>query len=93
MQELLAEYEWHWRLDDDSVLLAPIGYDPFRLMAQTGKKYGFNRILHDNDNCVVGLWDATKTFIQERGVDPTFLDNWDNGVVFYNNFVSGAEEP
>lgn len=86
MQDLLDEYEWHWRLDDDSVFLGPIGYDPFRLMRENGKRYGFNRILHDADNCVLGLWDAAKDFAAARGVDPTFLDNWDSGVVFYNNF-------
>jgi hypothetical protein len=86
VQDILDEYEWHWRLDDDSVFLGPVGYDPFRLMKENGKRYGFNRILHDNENCVVGLWDAAKAFAAERGVDPAFLDNWDNGVVFYNNF-------
>ena len=86
VQLLLKEFEWHWRLDDDSVFLAPIGYDPFRLMAENGKKYGFNRILHDNANCVVGLWDVAKDFAKSRGISPTFLDNWDDGVTFYNNF-------
>lgn len=86
VQHLLKEYEWHWRLDDDSVFLAPIGYDPFRLMADNGKRYAFNRILHDNVNCVVGLWDVAKDFAKARGISPTFLDNWDSGVTFYNNF-------
>lgn len=86
VQHLLKDFEWHWRLDDDSLFLSPVGYDPFRLMQQNGKKYGFNRILHDNVNCVVGLWDVAKDFAKDRGVSPTFLDNWDDGVTFYNNF-------
>ncbi len=86
MQDLLDEFEWHWRLDDDSVFLGPIGYDPFRFMRENGKRYGFNRILHDNVNCVVGLWDAAETWAANHGVDPTFLDNWGSGVTFYNNF-------
>ncbi|EKU20156.1 alpha 1,2-mannosyltransferase [Nannochloropsis gaditana CCMP526] len=86
VQHLLQDFEWHWRLDDDSVFLAPIGYDPFRMMAENGKRYGFNRILHDNADCVVGLWDVAKEFARSRGLSPTFLDNWDAGVTFYNNF-------
>ncbi|KAM3574953.1 hypothetical protein VYU27_003080 [Nannochloropsis oceanica] len=86
VQHLLKHFEWHWRLDDDSLFLSPIGYDPFTLMLQNGKKYGFNRILHDNENCVVGLWDVAKDFAKDRGISPTFLDNWDDGVTFYNNF-------
>jgi len=46
VQDLLPkEYDWHWRIDDDSVFKATIGYDVFRLMRENGKKYGFARIV------------------------------------------------
>ena len=34
-------YEWHWRLDDDSRLSEPVGYDVFQLMATNNMLYSY----------------------------------------------------
>ena len=40
-------FVWHWRMDDDSVLTAPVPYDVFGRMAAEGKMYGFVNTVED----------------------------------------------
>ena len=53
---LASEYEWQWRLDDDSLITGPVGYDVFRLMAENGKRYGFPNMVEEFSFCIKGLW-------------------------------------
>ncbi|GAB5029578.1 glycolipid 2-alpha-mannosyltransferase [Nannochloropsis oceanica] len=85
-EELSKEYEWQWRLDDDSLITEEVGYDVFRLMAENGKKYGFTNIVQDDAKCVLGLWNATREYVDREGLEPTFFTRWTEGAVFYNNF-------
>lgn len=84
----LAEegFEWQWRLDDDSLLTEEVGYDVFRLMAENGKRYGFSNIVQDDAKCVLGLWNATRDYVDREGLEPHFFTRWTEGAVFYNNF-------
>lgn len=85
-EELAKEYEWQWRLDDDSFITEEVGYDVFRLMAENGKRYGFSNIVQDDAKCVLGLWNATREYIDRHQIEPTFFTRWTEGAVFYNNF-------
>ncbi|KAI0036130.1 nucleotide-diphospho-sugar transferase, partial [Vararia minispora EC-137] len=43
----IQEYEWIWRLDVDIEWHCDIPYDPFMLMQESGKLYGFQHIAGD----------------------------------------------
>lgn len=85
-EELSKEYDWQWRLDDDSLITEEVGYDVFRLMAENGKRYGFTNIVQDDPKCVLGLWNATRDYVDREELEPTFFTRWTEGAVFYNNF-------
>jgi hypothetical protein len=58
-------------------------------MSESGKLYGFTRIIRDAPNCVTGLWEATREFIRVKGLtNTTFFEEWTEPAVFYNNFES-----
>ncbi len=83
-----------WRLDDDSQLTAPIGYDIFRFMAMNEKLYGFVSMLKDDEKCVMGLWETSRRFFKSLNssnsnafnYSDSLLPQWPNPVVIYNNF-------
>eukprot|EP00605_Chrysophyceae_sp_TOSAG23-4_P002238 GSChrysophyteH1.ASY1.ANO1.2482.1 assembled CDS len=57
-------HDYIMRLDDDSQITAPIGYDIFQMMHANGKKYGFAKIMSDDPLCVEGLWQEAEKFIE-----------------------------
>uniref|UniRef100_A0A7S2NXI6 DUF4185 domain-containing protein n=1 Tax=Zooxanthella nutricula TaxID=1333877 RepID=A0A7S2NXI6_9DINO len=85
----LAElgYEWHWRMDDDSLLTGEVPYDVFGYMASAGKLYGYVSTVRDDDACIVDLWDTAKEYAQRlRLSSENFFGEWPRGAVYYNNF-------
>jgi hypothetical protein len=57
-------------------------------MKVTGKKYGFNIIAAEEMRTVVGLWDATKRFVEEMQLRDTpmlslFGDKSYNGIHYW----------
>jgi len=72
-KQLAQQYEWQWRLDDDSLISEDVGYDVFHLMAMNNKVYGYTNIVQDDDKCVIGLWDAAKKYIDENKLETTFF--------------------
>jgi len=88
----LLKYDWYWRLDSDSYLLAPIEYDPFEHMANNGYEYAY---MCDEDQdvprVVEGLWESTKEYIDKNKLDtPSLNKRLVNGKwewnLFYTNF-------
>jgi hypothetical protein len=89
-----------WRLDDDSQLTTPIGYDLFKLMKLNRKLYGFVSLIKDDVKCVRGLWELSRGFYQNYSIDSvtttdhnshynyssSLLKTWQEPYVFYNNF-------
>jgi len=51
----LSNIEYIMRLDDDSILTSPIGYDLFKLMKVNKKLYGSASLTVDDPICVAGL--------------------------------------
>lgn len=88
----LSDVEYILRLDDDSLLTSPIGYDLFAFMKRHGKLYGFVNHLKDDPLCVAGLWNATQAFMLESQATKghNFSASWfhklPDGFTFYNNF-------
>ena len=83
-QPILVGLQYVWRLDDDSYITEPIGYDVFRLMRDRRIQYGFANVIPDYSPCIVGLWPAVTNYMNQRGVRPKFW--WPGGLIFYNNF-------
>ncbi|KAJ1440605.1 nucleotide-diphospho-sugar transferase, partial [Ochromonadaceae sp. CCMP2298] len=86
-----TEYEYVMRLDDDSLITAPVGYDLFRYMRENGKKYAFTNMVEDDPVCVQNLWESSERFYNDTGQAQAQAHNeslfmrWPRGVVFYNN--------
>jgi alpha 1,2-mannosyltransferase len=63
-QELMLNYEYYWRVEPSIEFFCDIHYDPFRLMVEQNKKYGFVLSLYEYVETIPTLWDAAKKFIQ-----------------------------
>ncbi|EME87675.1 glycosyltransferase family 15 protein, partial [Pseudocercospora fijiensis CIRAD86] len=61
---LVLEYEWYWRVEPSIQLFCDIDYDPFRLMAENGKKYGFVISINELKKTVPSLWGHVKDFMK-----------------------------
>jgi hypothetical protein len=83
-QPILVGLRYVWRLDDDSFILKPIGYDVFALMRDRQILYGFATVVSDYGPCVVGLWPAVAQYIRDRVIKAKF--KWPRGRIFWNNF-------
>jgi alpha 1,2-mannosyltransferase len=83
-EPILATLRYVWRLDDDSYILRPIGYDVFRFMADRRLRYGYAAVVSDYGPCIVGLWPAVKQYFRDRRLRKRF--RWPDGRIFWNNF-------
>ena len=84
-------YEWFFRIADDSKLSQPVSYDMFDRLNQAGKRYGFSKVVLDNEVCLGDLWPVVVSQCQlsaTRGQDrcSPLLKEWPTGVVVMTNF-------
>ncbi|KAI9831733.1 MAG: alpha 1,2-mannosyltransferase 2.4.1 [Phylliscum demangeonii] len=61
-QELMQQFEWYWRVEPSIELYCDISYDPFKFMADNGKKYSFVISLFEYVETIQTLWDSVKKF-------------------------------
>ena len=84
------DFEYHWRLDDDSIITHPIGYDIFQFMKWNKKLYGFISIVDDGEECIEGLVSLTDAFLNESNIRLNTTDSFFHSLkpprIFYNNF-------
>lgn len=64
--ELLADYEYYWRVEPDIRIYCDVNYDVFQFMKDNNKKYGFTISIHEYPKTIPTLWDATKDFIKSN---------------------------
>ena len=57
---LLDKYKYYWRIEPNVKYFCDIGYDPFKLMQDQGKKYGFTVTIYEYAETIPSLWDVTK---------------------------------
>lgn len=62
--ELLKDYDYYWRIEPSIKLFCDIDYDPFLLMQDKKKVYGFTLSLYEYIETIPTLWDATKEFMK-----------------------------
>ncbi|KAF2226773.1 glycolipid 2-alpha-mannosyltransferase [Elsinoe ampelina] len=63
--ELMLNYEWYWRVEPSIELFCDVSYDPFRFMAEQGKKYGFTLSLYEYIETIPTLWDSVTKYIAQ----------------------------
>ncbi|BFZ58945.1 alpha 1,2-mannosyltransferase 2.4.1 [Savitreella phatthalungensis] len=85
---LMLKYRYYWRVEPSIKMFCDFDYDPFTLMREGGKKYGFTISLHEYVETIETLWDTTKTFIKRfpEYVAKNNLMDWlsDDGGNSYN---------
>jgi len=62
--ELLAKYKYYWRVEPDVTFFCDLDYDPFLIMQDQKKVYGFTVSLYEYEATIPTLWDSVKEFIQ-----------------------------
>lgn len=65
-QPIMNKYEWYWRVEPSIELFCDISYDPFKFMADNGKKYSFVLSLYEYVETIQTLWDSTKTYMKKH---------------------------
>ncbi|WVW83027.1 hypothetical protein I302_105044 [Kwoniella bestiolae CBS 10118] len=63
---LLADYDYYWRIEPSVKFFCDLNYDPFLVMKDEQKVYGFTLSLYEYIETIPTLWDAVKEFIQEH---------------------------
>lgn len=69
----LKEYKWYWRVEPHVQFSCAITYDPFRLMREKKKKYGYTIALWELDNTVPELFRAVSEFKEMKRIRTTTL--------------------
>ena len=72
----LSPYEYIWRLDSDSFLLAAPLSDPFADMQDSNASYAWIHAFRDEQVFVTGLWERTKKFLEAKGIDERKIHAW-----------------
>jgi alpha 1,2-mannosyltransferase len=63
---LMLDYEWYWRVEPSIELYCDIGFDPFRLMKDQKKKYGFVVSLYEYYETIPTLWNSVLKFMENH---------------------------
>ncbi|KAJ7109391.1 glycosyltransferase family 15 protein [Mycena epipterygia] len=61
--ELLKPYKYYWRVEPDVTYFCDLDYDPFLLMQDENKVYGFTISLFEYPATIPTLWNTVKEFI------------------------------
>lgn len=64
--ELLAKYKYYWRIEPDVTFFCDLHSDPFLVMQDQNKVYGFTVSLYEYQATIPTLWDTVKEFIHEH---------------------------
>lgn len=65
-QQLLEKYDWYWRVEPDTHFYCDLTYDPFTMMRQNGKVYGFVIAIPEYPETIPTLWNTTKAFFESN---------------------------
>ncbi|KAJ3802847.1 glycosyltransferase family 15 protein [Lentinula aff. detonsa] len=63
---LLDKYRYYWRVEPDIKFFCDLDYDPFLIMQDQNKVYGFTVSLYEYEATIPTLWQAVKEFIHEN---------------------------
>jgi alpha 1,2-mannosyltransferase len=61
--ELLKDFRYYWRMEPDVRFFCDLNFDPFLIMQDQNKVYGFTISLYEYEATIPTLWSAVKEFI------------------------------
>lgn len=61
--ELLKPFQYYWRVEPDVKFFCDLDYDPFLIMQDQNKMYGFTVSLYEYEATIPTLWKTVKEFI------------------------------
>ncbi|EJD06044.1 glycosyltransferase family 15 protein [Fomitiporia mediterranea MF3/22] len=64
--ELLQNYRYYWRVEPNVQFFCDLHYDPFLIMEDEKKVYGFTVSLYEYPKTIPTLWDEVKNFLNEN---------------------------
>ncbi|KAL5519385.1 hypothetical protein ACEPAH_1068 [Sanghuangporus vaninii] len=64
--ELLKPYRYYWRVEPGVKYFCDIDYDPFLMMQEQQKVYGYTISLYEWGQTIPTLWDTVKDFIKDH---------------------------
>ncbi|KAK9321214.1 nucleotide-diphospho-sugar transferase [Lipomyces orientalis] len=64
--ELLANYDYYWRVEPNTQLYCDLTYDPFTFMRENNKTYGFTINLLEFASTIESLWPTVQNFSSEH---------------------------
>ncbi|PPQ66071.1 hypothetical protein CVT26_010813 [Gymnopilus dilepis] len=79
--ELLKPFQYYWRVEPDVKFFCDLDYDPFLIMEDGNKMYGFTISLYEYEATIPTLWDAVKEFIEQN---PDLVSE-DNAMAFLSD--------
>ncbi|KAF8921281.1 glycosyltransferase family 15 protein [Mucidula mucida] len=62
--ELLKPYKYYWRVEPDVKFFCDLDYDPFLIMQDQQKVYGFTVSLYEYERTIPTLWQAVREFME-----------------------------
>lgn len=65
-QKRLLNYEWYFRVEPDVEYMCDFQYDPFTVLRENKKKYGFVIAIPEYENTIPTLWSTVKKFMAEH---------------------------
>ncbi|ORY82714.1 nucleotide-diphospho-sugar transferase [Protomyces lactucae-debilis] len=83
--ELVKDLEFFWRVEPDVTFFCDLTYDPFRMMKQHGKVYGFVIALKERLNTIPTLFRHVEAWRQEHRIKETSFADY-NLCHFWSNF-------
>ncbi|KAH3671073.1 hypothetical protein OGAPHI_000784 [Ogataea philodendri] len=60
---LLQKYRYYWRVEPDVDFYCDVDYDPFSVLRQHNKVYGFTISIYEFHATIPTLWDSVKEFL------------------------------
>lgn len=74
-QKILDSYDYYFRVEPDVEYFCDFPYDPFKVMREKNKKYGFVISLHEYEDTIPTLWDAIEEYMEENKDDIDMENN------------------
>ncbi len=95
-EPIMDSFKYYLRLDTDSYILSPVGYDIFEAMKTGGYKYGYieDAVQQDDPAVIVDLWptaDRICTILRDSLIVKP-LSEIPEGRMYYTNFELGEIE-
>lgn len=74
-QKILDSYDYYFRVEPDVEYYCDFPYDPFKVMRQNKKKYGFVISLYEYEDTITTLWDTVEEYLEQFGDDVDMGNN------------------